>query len=55
MSENTPAHNPHDAYFKATFGKIDFAKDFLNNYLPVELVHHMDIETLTSEPTSYLS
>ena len=55
MSERSPIHNPHDAYFKATFGKIDFAKDFLKNYLPRELVDLVNINTLSSEPTSYLT
>lgn len=48
-------NQPHDKYFKATFGKVDFAKDFLNNYLPEELVDIIDMDTLESQPTSYIS
>ncbi len=55
MSEMTPANNPHDAYFKATFGKIDFAQDFLNHYLPQELINYINIESLAPEPNSYLT
>ncbi len=55
MSRSTPTNNPHDAYFKATFGRIDFAKEFLKNYLPPELVDIINIETLSPEPTSYLT
>lgn len=55
MNELIPVNNPHDAYFKATFGKIDFAKDFLNNYLPQELISYINIETLSPEPTTYLT
>ncbi|NLJ71543.1 MAG: Rpn family recombination-promoting nuclease/putative transposase, partial [Syntrophomonadaceae bacterium] len=54
MSEMTPVNNPHDAYFKATFGRIEFAKDFLKNFLPKDLKDLVKIESLTPEPTSYL-
>ena len=27
---------PHDKYFKATFGTVNFARDFLDNYLSKE-------------------
>lgn len=55
MSEMTPVNNPHAAYFKATFGRIEFAKDFLKNFLPKDLKDLIKIESLTPEPTSYLS
>ncbi len=55
MSEMTPVNNSHDAYFKATFGKIDFAKAFLNNYLSKELINYINIESLAPEPTTYLT
>ncbi|HHV16323.1 MAG TPA: DUF4351 domain-containing protein [Gelria sp.] len=29
--------NPHDRFFKETFGKVEVAKDFLNNYLPEDI------------------
>ena len=31
-------NQPHDKYFRATFEEVGFAKDFLSNYLPEELV-----------------
>ena len=46
---------PHDKFFRASFGKVDFAKDFLNNYLPEELVDIIDMDTLVSQPTTYIS
>ena len=55
MGEMLPVNNPHDAYFKATFGKTDFAKDFLNNYLPKKLINYINIESLSPEPTTYLT
>lgn len=48
-------NNPHDLYFKSTFGEIAFAKDFLNNYLPEELIKTIKLDTLSHEPTLYLS
>ena len=48
-------NQPHDKYFRSTFGEIDFAKDFLANYLPEELVEMIDMNTLASQPTSYIS
>lgn len=48
-------NQPHDKYFRSTFGEIDFAKDFLTNYLPEELVEMIDMNTLAPQPTSYIS
>lgn len=48
-------NQPHDKYFRATFGKVDFAKDFLNNYLPEALIEMVDMSTLEPQPTSYIS
>ena len=48
-------NQPHDKYFKATFGEVSFAKDFLNNYLPEELIAITDMSTLEAQPTSYIS
>ena len=31
--------NPHDKFFKETFGKVEVAKDFLNNYLPDSIIN----------------
>ena len=46
--------NPHDKYFKATFGKVEFAKGFLNNYLPEELKNIIDMSTLEQQQTNYI-
>lgn len=48
-------NQPHDKYFRATFGEVDFTKDFLSNYLPKELVSITDMDTLQPQPTSYIS
>lgn len=48
-------NQPHDKYFRTTFGEVDFAKDFLTNYLPEELVDMIDMNTLALQPTSYIN
>lgn len=46
--------NPHDKFFKKTFGDVAVAKDFLNNYLPQKLMGIIDIETLEPQKDSYI-
>lgn len=38
--------NLHDKFFKETFSKVSVAKDFLNNYLPQNIMNVIDIDTL---------
>jgi hypothetical protein len=38
--------NPHDKFFKETFGNVTVTKDFLNNYLPQNIMNIIDIDTL---------
>ena len=45
---------PHDKYFKATFGKVDFSADFLSNYLPKDLLSMIDMSTLEPKKDTYL-
>lgn len=49
------SNQPHDKYFKSTFGKVGFAKDFLSNYLPEELVNMIDMNTLSPQPIIHIS
>ena len=46
--------NPHGKFFKSTFGNVAIAKDFLNNYLPQDLIHIIDIDTLEPQKDSYI-
>lgn len=48
-------NQPHDKYFRSTFGRVDFAKVFLSNYLPEELIKMVDMDTLTPQTTNYMS
>lgn len=47
-------HQPHDKFFKEMFGNIALAKDFMNNYLPVEILRIVDLETLNPEKEHYI-
>lgn len=46
---------PHDKYFKSTFGEVDFAKNFLNSYLPKDFFDILNINTLSRESDTYLT
>ena len=47
--------NPHDKLFKATFANIEVAKDFLNNYLPQNIMNIVDIDTLEPQKDSFIN
>ena len=47
-------NHPHDHYFKNTFGKKEIARDFLESYLPREIVNILDLNTLTNQKTEYI-
>ncbi len=47
--------NPHDKFFKETFGKPEVAKDFLNNYLPQEIREIVNIDTLEPQKDSFVN
>jgi predicted transposase/invertase (TIGR01784 family) len=38
--------NPHDRLFKDVLSRKDAARDFLSNYLPRDLLPHIDLDTL---------
>lgn len=46
--------NPHDKFFKETFGNVTVAGDFLTNYLPATVIKYIDIETLDPQKDSYI-
>ncbi len=46
--------NPHDKFFKKTFGDVAVAKDFLNNYLPKNIIGIIDIDTLEPQKDSHI-
>lgn len=47
--------NPHDRFFKETFGNVAVAKDFLNNYLPQNIIKIIDVDTLEPQKDSFIN
>lgn len=47
-------NQPHDKYFRATFGEVGFASNLLTSYLPKDLLNLVDISTLEPQKESYL-
>ena len=47
--------NPHDKFFKETLGKAEVAKDFLNNYLPGNIIKVIDVDTLEPQKDSFIN
>ena len=46
--------NPHDAFFKETFSKREYAADFLAGVLPAPLKQKLDLDSLRLENASYI-
>lgn len=46
--------NPHDRFFKETFGRIEVARDFFANYLPQEVTAVFNLDTLELQPGSFI-
>lgn len=47
--------NPHDKFFKDTFGNVAIAKDFLQHYLPESLRQVMDMDSLEPQKESFVN
>ena len=45
----------HDKLFKETFGSVGMARDFINGYLPRELINLVDLDTLTPQKDSFIN
>jgi predicted transposase/invertase (TIGR01784 family) len=46
--------NPHDLFFRKTFSRIEIAHNFIENYLPAEVVAAVDLETLKLQKDSFI-
>lgn len=46
--------NPHDKFFKETFGQIEVARDFLRNYLPVPVVAQLNLNQIQLEKDTFI-
>lgn len=47
-------NHPHDKLFKETFGDLGVTTDFINNYLPEEILDIIDVGSLTPLKDSYI-
>ena len=47
--------NPHDRLFKNTWGKIENAKEFLEEYLPEEIKKEIEIGSIRIEKDTYIT
>jgi predicted transposase/invertase (TIGR01784 family) len=45
--------NPHDSFFRETFGRREVAADILREQLPEEIVRELDLDTLTIVKDSF--
>jgi len=55
MGDEMEIQNPHDKFFKETLGNVAVARDFLNNYLPQNIVDIIDIDTLEPQKDSHIN
>ena len=47
--------NPHDKFFKESFGDVAVAKDFLLHYFPQEVLQVLNLDTLEPQKDSFLT
>ena len=47
--------NPHDVFFRESFGRREIAQDFLRHQLPAELLQGLDLDSLEISKDSYVS
>ena len=46
--------NPHDAFFRSSLARLDLARDFLEHYLPTEVVAGLDFDGLETLRDSFV-
>jgi predicted transposase/invertase (TIGR01784 family) len=49
-----PLSNPHDRFFKDLFSRQETARDFLQSYLPPDLLQHLDLASLDIHKDSFV-
>lgn len=52
MTPSSP--RAHDRFFKQIFSRPENVRDFIETYLPVEMVSHLDLDSLEVESKSYV-
>jgi hypothetical protein len=43
---DSAVQNPHDGFFKQTFGRVDFARGFLARFLAADVTRCIDLTKL---------
>ncbi len=46
---------PHDLFFKETFSNLEVAKNFIENYLPFEVLLAVDLNSLSVQKDSFIN
>jgi predicted transposase/invertase (TIGR01784 family) len=47
-------HNPHDRFFRESFGRPEIARNYLQEYLPPDLLSLLELDQLTLEDGSFI-
>jgi len=51
---NESINNPHDKFFRESFGRKDIAKSFIKEYLPQDLCKSLELKSLEISKDSYV-
>ena len=46
--------NPHDRFFRESFGRVHIARNYLEEYLPEPVLGLLDLDTLTLQEGSFI-
>ena len=46
--------NPHDKFFRDSFGRVDIARNYLEEYLPADLRRLLDLTEMTLQDGSFI-
>ncbi len=46
--------NPHDSFFRETFGRREIAANFLREYLPARIIARLDLDSLSLVKDSFV-
>ena len=46
--------NPHDKFFRESFSRVEVARNFLEEYLPVEISEALDLAVLNLQSDSFV-
>ena len=46
--------NPHDRFFRESFGRVEIARNYLEEYLPAPVLELLDLDSLTLQEGSFI-